>query len=229
MIHRKLTDRQRLFAREYLVDLNATRAAIRAGYSRRSASQRGWALRRHPGIAARIDAALEDRARLDGITPERVLYELALMGFYNIRDYLVEGGEGGAGAVGADGAIWVDPARLTRAQAAAITELQIVSGPGAGPMAGKVRINLADKSRNLELIGRHLGLFPRASGGGKAVAGADAGKDAAKDARPVRKLSDTELAQRILAILARGGKPAAARGAVQAGAGCPGGSRPAGA
>jgi hypothetical protein len=162
MTHRKLTDRQRLFAREYLVDLNATRAAIRAGYSQASASQRGWALRRHPEVAARIEAAMADRSEAVGITAERVLCELARLGFANIRDYFDGGGEGAG---------WLDPARLTREQAA-------------------------------ELIGRHLGLFPRLPDREKA-ADRSAREEAKQDDETGegRVMSDMELAQRILDIL----------------------------
>ena len=216
MTHRHLTGRQARFAREYPVDLNATRAAIRAGYSRRSASQRGWELRRHPGVAARIDAALAESELVAGVTPERVLYELALLGFYDIRDYLAPGedgaagGDGGAAAAvgaGAGGAIWVDPLALTRDQAAAITEIQIEPGRADG----KVKIKLADKSRSLELIGRYLGLFPRAPSRKTAkkdgaAGAAGEGRDAVAagdgtDAGATAELSDEDRAQEILRLL----------------------------
>ncbi|MEN8196703.1 MAG: terminase small subunit [Pseudomonadota bacterium] len=200
MTHRKLTDRQGLFVREYLVDLNATQAAIRAGYARGSASRRGWALRRHPRVAAQINAALDDRARLVGITAERVLYEIALLGFANIKDYFEANEDGTAG---------LDPSALTREQAAAITEIQ-VEDPGAGAVgqggrrgARRVKIKLADKSRNLELIGRHLGIFTRAPAREAAKGGAVQGDGVRGGAG---KLSDIELAQRVCSILARGGK-----------------------
>lgn len=198
-MHRKLTDRQELFVREYLVDLNATQAAIRAGYAPASACQRGWSLRRHPDVAAQIDAALDNRARLLGITAERVLCELALLGFANIKDYF-EANE--------DGTASLDPARLTREQAAAVTEVQVEEpGPVAAARRGrKIKIKLADKSRNLELIGRHLGMFARSAAAEKAK------DDAAKEAEPKRKMSNMELAQRILEILA-GAKREQAEGA----------------
>lgn len=196
MILRRLTDRQRQFVREYLVDLNGARAAVRAGYSRRGASQRGWALRRNPAVAAELETAMADRARLVGITAERVLFEIALLAFANILDY-VEDGAGGAGGI--------DLSRLTRDEAAAISALQVdeYASGAAGGEVRRVRIKLADKSRNLELIGRHLGLFahmaPR-----ERPSPAGAGVPAA-----VRKLSDIELSQRVLGILARGRKAAA--------------------
>ena len=189
MAERKLTGRQRLFTREYLVDLNATKAAIRAGYSPRNASQRGWALRRHPEVAARIEAAMEDRAEAVGITAERVLCELPRLGFANIRDFV--SGEG-------EGAAWLDLSALTREQAAAVTAVEVDERGGGR----RVKIKLADKSRNLELIGRHLGLFARAPAGEKA-------KDEGVTGGAVREMSDMELAQRILGILAAAEKGAA--------------------
>ena len=193
MMHRKLTDRQALFVREYLVDLNATQAAIRAGYARTRASQHGWRLKHNPGVAAQIDAAMADRARLEGITAERVLFELALLGFANIMDYF-EAGE--------DGAARPDLSRLTRDQAAAITEVQVEAVGAAGREVRKVKIKLADKSRNLELIGRHLGLFPRAPAREKATGASEAGE--AGETGGDRPLSDTERAQEILRLLAGG-------------------------
>jgi phage terminase small subunit len=199
MTHRKPTDRQALFVREYLVDLNATQAAIRAGYAPRSASQRGWALRRHPGVAARIEAAMADRAEAVGITAERVLCELARLGFANIQDFFRSGDNGAA---------WLDPAALTREQTAAITAIEMVEGavgPGAAGQgargARRLKVKLADKSRNLELIGRHLGIFPRlparekAKGEGEGVKGEGAHVD-------VRPLSDEDRAQEIFRLLA---------------------------
>ena len=192
MTHRKLTDRQALFAREYLVDLNATQAAVRAGYAPASASRRGWALRRHPGVAEQIDAALADRARLVDITAERVLSELARLGFANIKDYF---------ETGADGTACLDPSRLTREQAAAITEVQVEQGGSVGGGARRVKIKLADKSRNLELIGRHVGMFPRPPASDRPTGEGETGA--------VPELSDTERVQEILRLLASGRKEGA--------------------
>lgn len=61
---------------------------------------------------------------------------------------------------------------------------------------GPRRVHLADKSRNLALLGRHLGLFPRTAPGKSPE-----GEGAAGDAGAVRELSDTELGQEICGIL----------------------------
>jgi phage terminase small subunit len=69
----KLTPRQERFAGEYLVDLNATRAAVRAGYARRGAEVTGSRLLRYPNVAAAIAAAKRERAQSTRIDSDWVL------------------------------------------------------------------------------------------------------------------------------------------------------------
>lgn len=68
-----LTDKQRLFVQEYLVDLNATQAAIRAGYSEATAYAQGSRLLKHVEIAAAIAAAQGARSERTEITQDYVL------------------------------------------------------------------------------------------------------------------------------------------------------------
>jgi phage terminase small subunit len=78
-----LTDKQKLFAREYLKDLNATQAAIRAGYSVRSAGETGSKLRDDPEVLKLIEELQKERAdRLD-ITTDRIEQELARVAFFD--------------------------------------------------------------------------------------------------------------------------------------------------
>ena len=72
-----MTPRQRFFVLEYLIDLDPRQAAIRAGYSPRSARSQGPALLRRTDIAAAIRKEMDERARRTGITAERVLEEYA--------------------------------------------------------------------------------------------------------------------------------------------------------
>ena len=181
---RELTARERLFVREYLVDLNATRAAIRAGYSPRMAPHNAHRVFNRPRVAAAIEAAMAERAARLEITAERVLRELALMGFANLRDYVAPDGEG-----------FVELSRLTRDEAAAIREFsseEVTTGQGAAARrARKVKVRLADKKGALELVGKHLGLFGRKAG--EALEGEISGN---------AELSDLERAQEILRLLA---------------------------
>ena len=72
----ELTNKQRAFAEEYLIDLNATQAAIRAGYSKNSASVIGFENLRKPKIAAAIAEAREEQAKRTEITVDSVLNRL---------------------------------------------------------------------------------------------------------------------------------------------------------
>lgn len=84
----KLTDKQRLFIDEYLVDLNATQAAIRAGYSPRSAGELGSRLRDNPPVRDAIDKAMAERSKRTGISADRVLRELARVALLNPKDVI---------------------------------------------------------------------------------------------------------------------------------------------
>ena len=82
----KLTDKQKRFVSEYLVDLNATQAAIRAGYSVRTAKQIATENLSKPAISASIQAEMDKRSRRTEITADRVLKELAKIGFGNVKN-----------------------------------------------------------------------------------------------------------------------------------------------
>lgn len=81
----RLQEKQRRFAAEYLVDLNATQAAIRAGYSKRTAYQQGHRLLKHVEVGRLIQAAGKEREQRTGITADRVLAELHRLAFSDIR------------------------------------------------------------------------------------------------------------------------------------------------
>ena len=82
--------RQQRFVDEYLVDLNATQAAIRASYSRRSAREIGRRLLTNVDIGAAIAAAQAARAERTGITADRVLQELEHIAFSRVTHYVMD-------------------------------------------------------------------------------------------------------------------------------------------
>lgn len=82
----KLTARQRRFVEEYLVDLNATKAAERAGYSERGANVAGARLLANVSVQDAISEAQQARARRTDITADRVLRELALIAFADLGE-----------------------------------------------------------------------------------------------------------------------------------------------
>jgi phage terminase small subunit len=153
----KLSDKQKMFVKEYLIDLNATQAAIRSGYSKKTANKIGSQNLAKLDIQEAIQKAMDDRAGRTEITADRVLQEIAKLGFANMMDYMT---------VQENGLAVVDLSLLTRDQAAAITELTVETrkefkGENENDSATieKVKFKLADKGQNLERLGRHLKLF----------------------------------------------------------------------
>ena len=139
---KRLTDRQQRFVEEYLVDCNAAAAAVRAGYSEKSARGIGPRLRGLTPVREAIEAAMAARSRRVGITQDRVVLELARLAFADMRDFVAWGGEGGARLRPSEA--------LTADQAACVSE--IVETPGKG-----VRVKLFGKTQALAALSRHLG------------------------------------------------------------------------
>jgi phage terminase small subunit len=83
-----LTAKQEMFAKEYIVDLNAAQAAIRAGYSERTAKQIGQENLTKPDLQKYIQDLMDERSKRVEITADMVLREYAKLGFSNIADYL---------------------------------------------------------------------------------------------------------------------------------------------
>ncbi|KKL07859.1 hypothetical protein LCGC14_2581770, partial [marine sediment metagenome] len=88
-----LTPKQRRFAEEYLLDLNAVQAAVRAGYTKATASSQAAQLLKKPAVRKLVDELVAERSKRTQITTDRVLEELAHLAFSS-RDHY-EGGEGG--------------------------------------------------------------------------------------------------------------------------------------
>lgn len=149
-----LTPKQAAFVDEYLIDLNATAAAKRAGYSSKTAYRTGADNLRKPQIEAAIHEAMQERGERTGITADRVLEELAKLAFANLLNYF---------SLTSDGEPYIDLTRVTPEQAAALTEITVEDfTDGRGEDARnvrKVKIKMADKKASLELLARHLGLF----------------------------------------------------------------------
>lgn len=83
----KLTEKQRRFCKEYPVDLNATQAAIRAGYARGSANREGPKLLSNPVIQREIQKTIQKVEQKLEITTERIMAEYAKLGFSDMADY----------------------------------------------------------------------------------------------------------------------------------------------
>ena len=144
---------KRMFVLEYLLDLNAVAAARRAGYKnpRRAAGY----LMKDPVITRMIGEAMARRADRLEITADRVLQELARLGFSNIGDYLEVDEEARHPTFNLK--------NMTRGQAAALQEViieEFKGGRGAdAPTVQRVKVKLYDKRQALVDIGRHIGMF----------------------------------------------------------------------
>ena len=141
-----MTRKQKLFCEEYQIDLNATQAAIRAGYSPESAGSIGSELLKKPEIRARIDKAMAERSKRTGINADRVLQELGKIAFVNAADVIDMNN-----ATVKDGADHDDTAAI------ASVKVKVISGANGEGVEREIR--LADKLKALELCGRHLGMF----------------------------------------------------------------------
>lgn len=138
-----MTKKQKRFVDEYLIDLNATQAAIRAGYSPLTARDIGCENLTKPNIQEAIDKAIAERSRRTGVNADRVVRELAKIAFVNAGE-----------VVDFDTAILMD--KISEDDMAAIQSVKVKT---FGEDGVEREVKLADKLKALELLGKHLGLF----------------------------------------------------------------------
>ena len=141
-----LTPKQARFVEEYLLDLNATAAAKRAGYSAKTAEVIGYENLRKPQIAEAVTEAQKARSERTEIDQDEVLREIHRLGFSNIADYV---------EWGPDGVRLKESAGMSDEALRCILEVSETKTD----KGGTVKFKLHDKKGALELLGRHLGLF----------------------------------------------------------------------
>lgn len=142
----KLTPKQRLFVQEYLIDLNAKQASIRAGYSPANAEFQGHQLINNPKVKQAIELAMYEREQRTKVTQDRVIQELAKIAFINPTDVVNS----------YDASLHNGAARE---DTAAISSIRVRRIPSKNGMGIEREIKLNDKIRALDLLGKHLGLF----------------------------------------------------------------------
>lgn len=148
----KLTARQRRFVDEYLVDLNATQAAIRAGYSARTADSIGLQLLRKTQVAEAIQAAMAKRQERTAIDAAYVVGKLREIAEMDVLDILQD--DMSLKPVSQWPKIWRQ--YLTGFDLAEMFEGR---GDDRSTVGILKKIRWPDKVKNLELLGRHLGIF----------------------------------------------------------------------
>ena len=138
-----MTKKQKRFIEEYLIDLNATQAAIRAGYSPDTAKSIGSENLTKPDLQARIAKAMAERSKRTGVSADRVVMELAKIAFVNAGDVI----DAETATLKPDAA---------REDTAAIQSVKVKT---FGEDGLEREIKMADKLKALELLGKHLGMF----------------------------------------------------------------------
>jgi phage terminase small subunit len=147
-----LTPKQKLFVQHYIIELNATKAAIAAGYSKKTATEAGSRLLRNVHVSAEIEKRAEKRSEKLGITAERVLAEIAKLAFMDPRKFFNSDSSP------------KQIAELDDDTAAALAGMEVVElfeGQGDQKHCYGLlkKYKLADKGINLERLGKHLKLF----------------------------------------------------------------------
>lgn len=157
-----LTDKQKKFCDEYLVDLNVLQAALRAGYKRGYALKHSYEMLKNPLIREYIDKRMHDREVRTEITQDKVLKEIAAIAFSNPSNFfkIIDR------PVMANGIPVLDEngkpktfkdVEFTNTDDLSESDKKAVSSAKVGVNGLEVKLN--DKIKALELLGRHLGMF----------------------------------------------------------------------
>ena len=133
------------FCQEYLFDLNGYKAAVRAKYSKKTAKVQASQILTILNVQTRIAELQAKRAKRTEISQDRVLKELACLGHSNIKRYIKHA---------ADGFIqFKDIDNISEEDARAIEAIKV------NYKEGRIEFKLHSKTKTLEMIGRHLGMF----------------------------------------------------------------------
>lgn len=148
------------FCREYLVDLNAKQSAIRAGYSEKTAQSQGQRLLTFVEVSSRIQELKEERAERTNVTSDKVITELAKLGFSTMRE---------VASWDADGVRLRASDALTDEAAACIKDIHSTreirrDKNGDEVVTVNMKVQLHDKRGSLKLLGDHLGVFDSTGG-----------------------------------------------------------------
>lgn len=141
----KLTEKQQRFVDEYLIDLNATQAAIRAGYSVKTADAIGCENLTKPNIQQAIAEHMAERSRRTGVNQDRVVLELAKIAFVRMTDI-----------VDSNGRIKQD---ASADDLSCIESIKYKESDNEFGGSVEREVKIASKMKALELLGKHLGMW----------------------------------------------------------------------
>ena len=142
----RMSRKQILFGDEYLIDLDATKAAIRAGYSTKTAGVIGCENLKKPNVASYIEKALAERSKRTGINQDRIIKELARIALVNPTKV-----------------INLDEATVLSGSSdddtACIASIKVKKIPTEDGYITEREIKFHDKLKALDMLGRHNGMF----------------------------------------------------------------------
>ncbi|AGY47923.1 terminase small subunit [Bacillus phage poppyseed] len=166
----RLTPKQQMFVKEYLIDLNATQAALRAGYSAKTAKQTGTENLSKPIIQAEIQKHMNNRAEKIDVSADRILQELAAIAFHDVNEVVyVDTREYVSGwkitQKETDEQPEIKEPMYSTAQMVVVKDLSELTPLQRKSIAaikqGKegIEIKFHDKIKAAELLGKHMKLF----------------------------------------------------------------------
>ena len=141
-----LTEKQRRFVDEYLIDLNATQAAIRAGYSVKTAREQASQNLTKLNIQQAISEKMAERSKRTGVNQDRIVMELAKIAFINAAD-----------VINSDDATIKEGATIDDTAAIQSVKVKVIPTKEGDGVEREIRLN--DKLKALELLGKHLGMW----------------------------------------------------------------------
>jgi len=141
----KLTAKQKRFVEEYLIDLNATQAAIRAGYSAKTANEQGARLLANVSVQDVVSRKMAERSKRTGISQDRIVLELARIAFMKMTDIVNADGEINTGATDDD--------------LACIESIKYKKSESDTGYSEEREVKVASKLKALELLGKHMGMW----------------------------------------------------------------------
>lgn len=141
----KLTEKQQRFVEEYLIDLNGTQAAIRAGYSARTANEQASRLLANVSVQQAVSERMAERSKRTGVSQDRVILELAKIAFLKMTDVV-----DGQGQIRDD----ADPDDLSCIESIKYKHSDTDTGSST-----EREVKIASKLKALELLGKHLGMW----------------------------------------------------------------------
>lgn len=154
----KLTPKQQLFVQEYLIDLNATQAAIRAGYSVQTANEQGSRMLANVSIQNAIAKSMAERSKRTQIKADMVVKELAQIAFADIKDFLSFRTAQTVIGRDEDGEPIIDYSQIIDLKDSDDVDGRMIQEVSINSK-GVFTFKLHDKMAALDKLGKHLGLY----------------------------------------------------------------------